>query len=146
MSLWTNTFGAFMPQTTSVPRRNNNIVLVTTLHWRHDGPDWVSNHQFHDCLLNRLFRRTWKKTSKLRVTGLCAGNSPGPVNSPRKWSVTPKMCPFHDVIVTNDIEINPCYAYLGMSSSSHWWVYYLCTLSCSEVSATNLMTGHPSMK
>ena len=31
----------------------------------------------HGCLLNRLFRRKSKKTSKLRVTGLCAGNSPG---------------------------------------------------------------------
>ena len=27
-------------------------------------------------LLNRLFERKSKKTSKLRVTGLCAGNSP----------------------------------------------------------------------
>ena len=27
-------------------------------------------------LLNRLFRRRSKKTSKLRVTGLCAGKSP----------------------------------------------------------------------
>ena len=48
-----------------------------TLHWRHDEPDGVSNHQSRDCLLNRLFRRRSKKTSKLRVTGLCAGNSPG---------------------------------------------------------------------
>ena len=45
--------------------------------WRHNGRDSVSNHQPHDCLLNRLFRRKSKKTSKLRVTGLCAGNSPG---------------------------------------------------------------------
>ena len=29
-----------------------------------------------DCLLNRLFRRRSKKTSKLRVAGLCEGNSP----------------------------------------------------------------------
>ena len=36
----------------------------------------VSNHQPHDCLLNRLFRRGLEKTSKLRVTGLCEGNSP----------------------------------------------------------------------
>ena len=28
------------------------------------------------CLLNRLFRRRSKETSKLRVTDLCAGNSP----------------------------------------------------------------------
>ena len=48
-----------------------------SLQWRHNGCDSVSNHQPHDCLLNRLFRRRSKKTSKLRVTGLCAGNSSG---------------------------------------------------------------------
>ena len=36
----------------------------------------VASHQPHDCLPSRLFRRRSKKTSKLRVTGLCAGNSP----------------------------------------------------------------------
>ena len=45
--------------------------------WRHNGCDSVSNHQPYHCLLNRLFRRRSKKTSKLRVTGLCVGNSPG---------------------------------------------------------------------
>ena len=48
-----------------------------SLRWRHNHHDSVSNHQPHDCLLNRLFIRRSKKTSKLRVTGLCAGNSPG---------------------------------------------------------------------
>ena len=33
-------------------------------------------------LLNRLFRRRSKKTSKLRVTGLCEGNSPVPSEFP----------------------------------------------------------------
>ena len=47
-----------------------------------------------------FFRRRSKKTSKLRVTGLCAGNSPGTVNSPHKWPVTRKMFPFDDVIVS----------------------------------------------
>ena len=47
------------------------------LQWRHNEHDGVSNHQPHDCLLNRLFRPRWKKTSKLCVTGLCEGNSPG---------------------------------------------------------------------
>ena len=46
------------------------------LRWRHNGRDGVSNHQPYDCLLNRLFRRGSKKTSKLRVAGLCSGNSP----------------------------------------------------------------------
>ena len=40
---------------------------------RHNGRDGVSNH---DYLLSRSFRRRSKKTSKLRVTGLCDGNSP----------------------------------------------------------------------
>ena len=48
-----------------------------SLQWRHNGRDSVSNHQHHDCLLNLLFRRRSKKTSKLRVTGFCAGSSPG---------------------------------------------------------------------
>ena len=47
-----------------------------TLQWHHNERDGVSNHQPHDCLLNRLFRRRSNRTSKLRVTGLCAGNSP----------------------------------------------------------------------
>ena len=48
-----------------------------SLQWRHNELAGVSNHQPHHCLLNRLFRRRSKKTSKLRVTGLCAENSPG---------------------------------------------------------------------
>ena len=48
-----------------------------TLQWRHNEHDSVSNHQPHHYLLNRLFGRRSKKTSKLHVTGLCAGNSPG---------------------------------------------------------------------
>ena len=47
------------------------------LRWRHNDRDGVWNHQPRDCLLNRLFRRRSKETSKLCVTGLCAANSPG---------------------------------------------------------------------
>ena len=50
--------------------------IYTTLHWRHNECNGVLNHQLHDCLLNLLFRRRSKKTSNLRVTGLCEGNSP----------------------------------------------------------------------
>ena len=52
-------------------------VIWYSLQWRHNGLDDVSNHQPHHCLLSRLLGRRSKKTSKLRVTGLCAGNSPG---------------------------------------------------------------------
>ena len=62
-------------------RRNNaNVALEEineTLQWCHNERDSVSNHQPHDCLLNCLFGRRSKKTLKLRVTGLCVGNSSG---------------------------------------------------------------------
>ena len=60
------------------------VVLVKTtrtvhrlsLQRRHGERDGVSNDRRLDCLLRRLFRRILKQTSKLRVTGLCEGNSP----------------------------------------------------------------------
>ena len=67
----------------STPSHNRTqfrILILEThlppLRWRHNGCDSVSNHQPRECLLRRLIRRTSKKTSKLCVTGLCAGNSP----------------------------------------------------------------------
>ena len=57
-----------------VPEECNNI---SCLRWRHNGRDGISNHQPRDCLHNLFFGRRSKKTSKLRVTGLCVGNSPG---------------------------------------------------------------------
>ena len=55
-----------------ISRASYWVYIVSTLHWRHNERDGVSNHQPHDL----LFRFRSKKTSKLRVTGLCAGNSP----------------------------------------------------------------------
>ena len=54
---------------------------LIALWWRHNGRDGVSNHQPHDCLLNGLFRRRSKKTSKLRVTGLCVGTGEFPAQT-----------------------------------------------------------------
>ena len=50
--------------------------LDCSLLWRDNGGEYVSNHQPHDCLLNRSSRRRSKKTSKLLVACLCVGNSP----------------------------------------------------------------------
>ena len=70
-----------------------------TLRWRHNERDSVSNHQPQDCLLNRLFRRRSKKTSKLRVTGLCVGNSPGTAEFPAQMASYAEIFPFDDVIM-----------------------------------------------
>ena len=58
--------------------------MPSALQRRQHERDGVSNHRRLDCLLNRLFRRTSKKTSKLHVTGLCEGNSPVTGEFPHK--------------------------------------------------------------
>ena len=70
-----------------------------TLEWRHNDRDGVSNHQPHNCLLNGLFGPRSNKTSKLRLTGLCEGNSPGTGEFPSQRPVTWKMFPFEAVIM-----------------------------------------------
>ena len=50
--------------------------ISLSLQWYHNEQDGVSNHRRLECLLNRLFRHRSKRISKLRVTGLCEGNSP----------------------------------------------------------------------
>ena len=64
-----------------------------SLQWRHNGRDSVSNHQPHDCLLNRLFRRRSKKTPKLCVTGLFGGNSPGTGEFPAQMASNAENVP-----------------------------------------------------
>ena len=65
--------------------------------WRHNGHGGVSNQQPHDCLLNRLFRRRWKKYQSSASLAFVPGIHRWPVNSPHKWPVTRKMFPFDDV-------------------------------------------------
>ena len=80
-----------------------NIKFTTfcALQWLHNEHDGVSNHhQPHDCLLNRLFRRRSNKTWKLRVTGLCEGNSPVTGEFPAQRASSAKMFPFDDVMMT----------------------------------------------
>ena len=57
-------------------QREDKATWSGPLQWRHDEHHGILNHRRLDCLLNRLFRCRSKKTSKLRVTGLCEGNSP----------------------------------------------------------------------
>ena len=78
MSRWISQYISWLLWNTLINETNSSFTLKPhALRWRHNGRDGVSNHQPHDCLLNNLFGHRSKKTSKLRVTGLCEGNSPG---------------------------------------------------------------------
>ena len=70
-----------------------------SLLWRNDGHDGVSNHQPHDCLLNRLFRRRSKNIPNSASLSFVLGIHRWPVNSPHKWPVTRNMFTFDDVIM-----------------------------------------------
>ena len=67
---------------------------VTTLQWRHNERDGVSNHQPPDCLLKRFFMHILMKTSKPRVTGLSEGNSPMTGEFPAQRASNVETC-FH---------------------------------------------------
>ena len=70
----------------------------------------TSNHQPHDCLLNRLFRCRSKKTSKLRVTGLCVGNSPVTGESPTQRASNAKNVSIwwrhHDTVISSKLHMS----------------------------------------
>ena len=70
-----------------------------SLQWRHNGRDSVSNHQPHECLLNCLFRRRFKKNQSSASLAFVRGIHRWPVNSLHKGPVTRKLFPFHDVIM-----------------------------------------------
>ena len=59
----------------------------------------VLNHQRLDCLFSRLFRRRSKKTSKLRVTGLCEGYPLVTGRFPSQRASNAETFPFNGVIM-----------------------------------------------
>ena len=62
-----------------------------SVQWHHNGCDGG--------LLNRLFRRRWKKHQSSAPMALVRGIHRWPVDSPHKWPVTRKMFPSYDVIM-----------------------------------------------
>ena len=103
-----------------------------SLHWRHNGRDGVSNHQPHDCLPNRLFRRRSKKTSKLRVTCICAGNSPVNDEFPAQMTSNAKMSPFDDVIMWRRFRIIDAQSHLIFKRNIMAIVYFTRKILCHE--------------
>ena len=85
-----------------------NSQKQSTLLWRHNGCDGVWNHQPHDCLLSRSFRRRSKKTSK----------------TPRHWPVTRKMFSFDDVIMHGSASQATFFVCIFLRSYIHIFTQY----------------------
>ena len=77
---WLN--NAYMHRGTALSLHWPESVMIT-LHWRHNEPDGVSNHQPRDCLLNCLFRCRRKHQSSASLAFVRRIHR-GPVDSPHK--------------------------------------------------------------
>ena len=122
------------------------IYLVSTYRWRHNGRDGVSNHQPHDCLLNRLFRHRSKKTSKLRVTGLCAGNSPGTGEFPAQRASDAENVSIWWRHHENDIFVtSPLVSIIMFACSKRYvsvYMYFVWTLISALYQASRLIISY----
>ena len=141
MDVIPNSPSAFMMTWTG----KSNLAHWPQLQWRNNDRDDVSNNQFNGFLLNRLFRRRSKKTSKLRVTGLCVGNSPVTGEFPAQrasnaeyvpisWHLHAERCGnstrvfFESHLCVNifstSFEIALGWAITWLMISQHWFVYW----------------------
>ena len=80
--------------------------LYPSLRWRHNERDSVSNHQPHDCLLNRIFRRRSKEIIK----------------APRHWPLCGEFTGDRWIPRTNDQLRGKCF---HLMTSSWWWIYVI---------------------
>ena len=100
---------------------HNNSYWSNALQWNHNERDGVSNHGGFHCLLNCWFRCRSKKTSKLHVTGLYAGDSP----------------------VTGEF---PAQKASNMENVSIWWRHYVDAIICIHISSCVMLTPMCTLK
>ena len=96
---------------TNRSKKRSHIHQLFSHFWRsiqlcHNERDSVSNHRRLDCLLDRLFRRRTKKTSKLRVTGLCEGNQSVTRGFTSQRDSNAKLFSFGDIITCTAYSIS----------------------------------------
>ena len=97
---WTHRNGRFFRMTALGRHWRLWRQAATSLQWRHNERYGVSNHQHHDCLLNRLFKAQIKENMKAsRHWPLCGEFNGDRWIPPHKRPVTRKMFPFDDVII-----------------------------------------------
>ena len=97
------------------------LLIHKSLKWHYNERDGVSNHWHLHCLLNCWFRCRSKKTSKLHVTGHCAGDSP----------------------VTGEF---PAQKASNMENISIWWRHYVYTIICIHISSCVILTPMCTLK
>ena len=129
--------------------RSNNIcelwhfiVINWSLQWRHNKRGGVFNHWSHDCLLNSLFNRRSKKTSKLRVIGFREADPPvtGEFPAQRVSNEEKVSIWWRHHVKTFTCESEPVQDGLlvvATCSNMFSWTDLLCFLFCAESCSSN---------
>ena len=86
----------------------------------------VSNYRQRHRLTNRLFRRTSKKMSNLRITGRCEEKSPVNGGFPSQMVSNAEMFRFHDVIMFSSLAAN----------KHHWNQWLSCSFTLISLHVT----------
>ena len=108
----------------------------SSLQWGQNQRHGVSNHQPHDCLLKRLFRRRSKKDQSSASLAFVRGIRRWPVNYTHKGPVTRKMYPFYDVIM-----VIMTIRWLHLATETHWLPLPKSGLTISHVVALHVGAG-----
>ena len=110
------------------------------LQWRHNGHDGVSNHQPHDCLLNRYSstdQRTHQSSASLAFVWGIHRDRWIP---PHKGPVTRKMFPFDDVIM------HQSYVLLALWEGNRWPLHLLWKGNLPVTGDPPVTGGFPSQR
>ena len=103
--------------------------VLSTLQWRHNERDGISNHQPHDCLLNLS-----------ASLALLRGIERRPVNSPHKGPVTRQMFPFDDVIMEGKCAKSPTWQNIGLQPLPGSMMVNTPRYSCFVIHPTDFYT------
>ena len=125
----------------SAPRVIFTYIYIHSYVYIHNERNVVSNHHPLICLFNRLFRCGSRKTSKLRVTGLCEENTLVTVEfSAQRVSNAENVFIWGRLHATAILQVT-------MSLKSKPCVIYLCTIChdnySPQISFTNDTFRHP---
>ena len=90
------------------PRNQPTLSVIAVFFTCLDG--WIVGNHYGDVIMGAIASQITSltivsnKTSKLRVTGLCAGNSPGTGEFSAQMASYAEMFPFDDVIMYMGVE------------------------------------------
>ena len=119
---------------------DNSVIKSQCRHNEHEG---ISNHQPYDCMLSHLFRGRSKKTSKICITVLCAGNSPVTSEFPTQRASNAEIVSIwwcHHIVIlyksshqwTRQIwgiwKLRPAYSPETPNLGQNWWCFVPCDL------------------